>query len=189
MSGKAPKIFAYTTRRGVPIYCVGMVLIISLLAYLNVSNGTNKVLTWFLNVETAGMLIVYIFICISYLRYRAGLKAQGLNRDEFIPYKGWGLPFFTWWSLFWFSLMLLMDGYTVFLKGNWDIQSFVFSYFMIAFFIVLFVGHKIFYRKGFIKASEMDFVSDIAELAEEDEYWRTHGYKLTKFDKAFGKFL
>lgn len=189
LSGKAPKIFAYTTRRGVPIYCVGMVLIISLLAYLNVSNGTNKVLTWFLNVETAGMLIVYIFICISYLRYRAGLKAQGFNRDEFIPYKGWGLPFFTWWSLFWFSLMLLMDGYTVFLKGNWDIQSFVFSYFMIAFFIVLFVGHKIFYRKGFIRASEMDFVSDIAELAEEDEYWRTHGYKLTKFDKAFGKFL
>lgn len=189
LTGKAPKFFTYTTRRGVPIYCVVMVLLISLLAYLNVSNGANKVLTWFLNVETAGMLIVYIFICISYLRYRAGMTAQGINRDDFVPYKGWGLPYFTWWSLFWFCLMLLMDGYTVFLKGNWDIQSFVFSYFMIAFFLVLFAGHKLYHRTWFIKASEMDFVSDFAELAEEDEYWNTHGYTLTKFDKAFGVFL
>lgn len=189
IAGMAPKQFAYTTRRGVPIFSVVGVLVISLLAYLNVSNGANKVLTWFLNIETAGMLIVYIFICLSYLRFRAGLKAQGINRDEYVPYKAFGLPFLTWWSLFWFCLMLLMDGYTVFLKGQWDIQSFVFSYFMIAFFIVLFIGHKLYYRKPFVKASEMDFVSDIAELAEEDKYWEEHGFEQTKFDVYFSKFL
>ena len=49
LEGKAPKIFTRCTRNGVPVYCVGLVLLIALLAFLQVSNGSAVVLGWFVN--------------------------------------------------------------------------------------------------------------------------------------------
>lgn len=49
LEGKAPKLFTRCTRNGVPIYCVGIVLLISLLAFLQVSNSASVVLNWFVN--------------------------------------------------------------------------------------------------------------------------------------------
>ncbi|QLG71657.1 hypothetical protein HG535_0G05660 [Zygotorulaspora mrakii] len=184
LEGQAPKCFKKLTKRGVPIYCCIAVLVICGLAYLSVSNNTNVVLTWFLNVETAAMAIVYIFICVSYLQFRRGCIAQGVDLKTLPYYSRW-LPYLTWHSLFWLTLMLLVSGYTVFLKGGWDTQSFVFSYFMIPFFIVFFIAHKLYLRTSFIKPSQMDLVSGLKELAEEDEYWRENPPKSNWFDKAF----
>jgi amino acid transporter len=55
LEGKAPKIFARCTRNGVPIYCVALVLLISLLSFLQVSNSSAVVLGWFVN------LVSYLF--------------------------------------------------------------------------------------------------------------------------------
>ena len=49
LEGKAPKIFTRCTRNGVPIYCVALVLLISLLSFLQVSNSSAVVLSWFVN--------------------------------------------------------------------------------------------------------------------------------------------
>lgn len=49
LEGKAPKFMTKCTRNGVPIYCVLAVLLISLLAFLQVSNNAAVVLQWFVN--------------------------------------------------------------------------------------------------------------------------------------------
>lgn len=49
LEGKAPKILTKCTSRGVPIYCVGIVLVIALLSFLQVSNSAAVVLNWFVN--------------------------------------------------------------------------------------------------------------------------------------------
>ena len=49
LEGKAPRIFTRCTRQGVPIYCVGLVLVISLISFLQVSSGSAVVLNWFVN--------------------------------------------------------------------------------------------------------------------------------------------
>lgn len=49
LEGKAPKILTRCTRNGVPIYCVLVVLLISLLSFLQVSNGSAVVLKWLVN--------------------------------------------------------------------------------------------------------------------------------------------
>lgn len=49
LEGKAPRIFTRCTRQGVPIYCVLLVLLISLLSFLQVSSGSAVVLEWFVN--------------------------------------------------------------------------------------------------------------------------------------------
>lgn len=46
---KAPKFLTKCTRNGVPIYCVLTVLIISLLSFMQVSEGSAKVLNWFVS--------------------------------------------------------------------------------------------------------------------------------------------
>ena len=49
LEGKAPRIFTRCNRNGVPKYCVLLVLTISLLSFLQVSNSSAKVLNWFVN--------------------------------------------------------------------------------------------------------------------------------------------
>ena len=49
LEGKAPRVFTRCTRNGVPIYCVALVLAISLSSFLQVRNGSAKVLGWFVN--------------------------------------------------------------------------------------------------------------------------------------------
>lgn len=49
LEGKAPKFLTKCTKNGVPIYTVVAVLLISLLAFLQVSNNAAIVLQWFVN--------------------------------------------------------------------------------------------------------------------------------------------
>ena len=185
LDNQAPRIFKVTTKKGVPVYCCIAVLVICGLAYLSVSNSTNNVLTWFLNVETAAMAIVYIFICVSYLQFRKGCLAQNVDLKS-LPYYSSSLPYLAWHSLFWLVLMLLVNGYTVFLKGSWDTQSFVFSYFMIPFFLVFLFGHKLYKGTKSVRPLEMDLFTGIEELADEDRYWAENPPTLNWFDRAFG---
>lgn len=49
LEGKAPLFLTKCTKKGVPIYCVAVVLLIALLSFLQVSNGASVVLNWFVN--------------------------------------------------------------------------------------------------------------------------------------------
>lgn len=50
LEGRAPRILTRCMKNGVPIYCVIIVLLISLISFLQVSNGTATVLKWFISV-------------------------------------------------------------------------------------------------------------------------------------------
>ena len=49
LESKAPKIITRCTRNGVPLYCVLFLLALSLLSFLQVSDGAAVVLQWFVN--------------------------------------------------------------------------------------------------------------------------------------------
>ena len=49
LEGKAPKVLTRCNRNGVPIFCVLIVLLLSLLSFLQISSGTAVVLQWFVN--------------------------------------------------------------------------------------------------------------------------------------------
>lgn len=52
----------------------------------------------------------------------------------------------------------------MFLRGKWEADTFVTNYFPLMFFPVLFVGARLWWRQGFIKAEDMDFKSGLAEI-------------------------
>lgn len=56
LDGKAPRIFARCTKAGVPVYCVGAVLLIALISFLQVSNSASVVLDWIVSLVSFPIL-------------------------------------------------------------------------------------------------------------------------------------
>ncbi|KAK3900778.1 general amino acid permease AGP2 [Staphylotrichum tortipilum] len=170
LEGKAPAIFRRCTARGVPVYAVGVVLAIALLAFLQVSNDAAVVLQWFVNLVTASQLINFSAISLTYLRFHAALKAQGVERRT-LPYVGPLQPYAAWYALAGCFVMTFVGGYTVFLPGKWDVPTFLFSYAMIGICPVLYIGWKVIKRTKIYKPEEVDLGKNLDEI---EEYERTY---------------
>jgi amino acid transporter len=54
LEGRAPRVLTYTTQQSVPIYFFAIVMIFPILSFLQVSNSSSIVITWFANLVTAG---------------------------------------------------------------------------------------------------------------------------------------
>lgn len=127
LEGKAPKFLTRCTRNGVPIYCVLIVLVIALLSFLQLSENSAVVLQWFVNLVTASQLINFSVMCFTFIRFKKACEAQGLDRNT-LPYKGFWQPFAAYYGLTGTFIMTFVGGYPVFLKGYWDVPTFLFSY-------------------------------------------------------------
>ncbi|KAL4889713.1 general amino acid permease [Aspergillus ambiguus] len=167
---KAPRIFTKCTKAGVPIYCVGVVLMIAFLAFLQVSNGSSVVLTWFVNLVTASQLINFSVVTFTYTRFRKALIAQGVPRET-LPYRSRGQPYIAYLAMVSTTVMAFVGGYTVFLPGNWDIPTFFFSYTMIGVFPVIFISWKLWHKTKFYAPEEIDITTGLDEI---EEYHRNY---------------
>lgn len=123
-------------------------------------------------------------ICITYLRFYAGMKAQGRDRKT-MPFASATQPFAAWYGMIasfvicFVSLYSLhqcfnrpdldmqFSGWSVFLEGNWDQATFVTNYFPLMLFPVMYIGAKFVYRQPWVKPKDMDFVTNIAEIEAE----------------------
>lgn len=63
----------------------------------------------------------------TWIRFNAGLKAQGLDRKTFLPYTSRYQPFAAWYALIMSILVLGISGYTLFLPGNFAADQFIFA--------------------------------------------------------------
>lgn len=128
LEGKAPAFMRKCTKAGVPIYCVAAVLAIALLSFLQLSQSSAVVLSWFVSLVTASQLINFACVCITYLRWYSALQAQGFDRQR-LPYRGLFMPYTAYYALFGTVVMIFVGGYAVFLpiEGHWNIANFLFS--------------------------------------------------------------
>ncbi|KAF2804846.1 uncharacterized protein BDZ99DRAFT_425006 [Mytilinidion resinicola] len=165
LEGKAPRILTRCTRQGVPIYCVLVVLALALLSFLQLSENSAVVLSWFVNLVTASQLINFSVMCFTFIRFKKACDAQGLDRNT-LPYKGFGQPFTAWYGLTGCFVMTFVGGYPVFLKGQWDLPTFLFSYMMIFVFPVLYVGWKLIKKTKFKSPMEVYLYEDLEEIEE-----------------------
>ncbi|KAG8533353.1 uncharacterized protein KY384_002136, partial [Bacidia gigantensis] len=170
LEGKAPKIFTHCTKNGVPVYCVALTLAISLLSFLQVSNSSAVVLSWFVSLVTASQLINFSVISFTCIRFMKACQAQGLSRDS-LPYKGVLQPYVAYFALTATFIMTFVGGYPVFLPGKWKVPTFLFSYFSVALFPVLFIGWKLLKRTKWRASSDVDLRQDVLEI---EEYTRNY---------------
>ena len=142
-------------RNGVPIYCFCIVMLFPFLSFLQVSNSSSIVLTWLVNLITAGGLIDYIVMCTTYIFYHRACQAQNHDRRQ-NPYYGYFQPYCAWIGLVCEVLVVLFFGYSSF--RPWSVEKFFQYYTMVIVAPVLFVFWKLLQRTSFVKPLEADLV-------------------------------
>lgn len=165
ISGQAPRIFGRTTSRGVPYAAVLFTWLISCLAFLNVSNSGANVFNWFSNISTISGFIAWIVIFITYIRFRKAMIYN--NMLNVLPLKTRLQPYATWFALVVIVALTLTNGFQVFFPSEWSASSFVAAYITLPIFLVLYLGHKIWFRTRFARRiKDVDVMTGKKEMDE-----------------------
>ncbi|KAL6401072.1 AAT family amino acid transporter [Ilyonectria robusta] len=127
-NGQAPACMLKCSKHGVPYIAVLTTASMGLLTYLSVNKngGAAQAFQWFQNLVTISSLFTWASVCVAYLRFHTALKAKGIDRDTLVlksPFQ----PYITWVALVFFCIVILFNGFRVFLNGHWNISSKVFS--------------------------------------------------------------
>ncbi|KAF4584186.1 Amino acid/polyamine transporter I [Ophiocordyceps camponoti-floridani] len=155
LEGRAPRFLRKCWSNGVPIYCFCIVMCFPLLSFLQVGNGSALVLDWLVSLITAGGIIDYIVMSVTFLFYYRACKAQGVDRSK-LPYHGWGQPWCAIVALFFMTLVVIFYGYTAFTP--WSVDGFFRHYTMQLVAPILFFGWKLFKRTRLVRPHEADLV-------------------------------
>ncbi|KAJ5134736.1 hypothetical protein N7448_000244 [Penicillium atrosanguineum] len=154
-----PQFFGRCTKNGVPYVAVITAWLFGPLAYLSLgSGGAAQAFTWLLNLSTIAGLIAWACLCFCYIRFHAAMKAQGVSRDT-LPWKAPLQPYAAWFGFIGSSIITLVAGFPVFLKGNWNTSNFVASYVGIPIFIIPIIVWKLWHKTQFQRAATIDLWS------------------------------
>jgi amino acid transporter len=168
LEGHAPRFFSWCTKGGVPVWALAFSLCFCLLAFLQVSSSSAEALNYLVDLVTCCQLINYGFTAFTYRHFYSALKAQGVDRDT-LPYKGRFQPYTSYFAMAGTLFQLLAGGYSLFIKGGWDVKWFFLDYGMIGFFIVAFLSWKLLKKSKYVKPGTADL--SLGGLKEEiDNY-------------------
>ncbi|OAA64924.1 Amino acid/polyamine transporter I [Cordyceps fumosorosea ARSEF 2679] len=143
LSGNAPRIFARCTRHGIPHYATALSACFAALAYMNLGSTGSVVFNWLVNIVNTGAFQSWICCCFIYVRFYKATRLQNVTvANGQLPYRSRFQPYAAWISGVVFAVLLLLNGFKVFVKGYWDTPTFITSYIGIVIFAVLFLGHK-----------------------------------------------
>ncbi|KAJ9149358.1 Proline-specific permease [Pleurostoma richardsiae] len=168
---QAPKIFLTCSKRGVPWIATLTTACVGLLTYLSAgSGGAATAFEWFQNLVTIAGLFTWCSICVAYLRFYSALKAQGIDRDTLV-FKSPFQPYTAWFSLIYFAIIIVFNGFDVFVHGHWSVSNFIAAYIGIPIFFFLFGVWKVIKRTKWRSSLEADLMTGKAALDAEDAHW------------------
>lgn len=155
LEGRAPRVLRKCTKNGVPIFCFAVVICFPFLSFLQVSSNSAIVLTWLVNLITAGGVIDYIVMGVTYICFYRACKAQGIDRNSF-PYTGWFQPWSAYIGTAWMTIVVFCYGYSAF--KPWSVDSFFSYYTMVLLAPLTFTFWKVFKKTRFVRPREADLV-------------------------------
>ncbi|WVO16921.1 hypothetical protein L204_104607 [Cryptococcus depauperatus] len=183
LQNQVPRVFRKCTKQGLPIWCVVVTGLFGLLAYMNTGGKKAEVaFNWLYTLSAITCIITWWAILLSYLRFYYGLKKQGISRDDF-PYKAPFQPWLSWYGFIFFFVIILFNGFTVFLKGNWNTSTFVAAYITLPIFAVCWIGWKVVKGTKMIPLDQIDFDAGRRELDEMEELDRGRFKAESKYEK------
>jgi lysine-specific permease len=178
-NGDAPRFFARINRFGIPIYCVLASCFIGCLAFLTSLFSSGVVFNWLTNLTSVAGLITWIIICITHIRFRLGMKKQGIDLKQTLPYVAPLFPYGDIFVIIICTIVVFGQGYQTFeapIVGS----EVVAAYIGLIFAVVLYVAHKAIVRPAFVKSADMDFVSGV--LTPEEIAYMNGGDKEGRLD-------
>ncbi|KAI0345540.1 hypothetical protein BDW22DRAFT_884668 [Trametopsis cervina] len=174
-----------------PLYAVLASASVGFLSFLSAGgNGAEVVFSWLSSVTSIASLQSWIGMLYTYIRWHKGTvyherkhraSAQDGNAysqqvieniDRIKLHRHKGQPYLAWYAFTICMLILLTNGWSVFLHAGWRVaddptkeeddlstavSTFLSSYVPIPFFILLTLGYKIIYQTNMVQLEEMDF--------------------------------
>jgi AAT family amino acid transporter len=156
VNGHAPKFFAKLNRNQVPWVAVLLTSSISGLCFGASYIGAGQLWTWLQNIVGVSNQLSWIAIGFASLRFRSGIKAQGL--EHLLPFKNWTYPYGPVFSVVLNSVLVLVQGWSCF-SPKFQAVDFVSFYVEIPVMLVMFVAWKVIKRTKWVKLEEMDLVT------------------------------
>lgn len=165
LTGQAPRFFSKTTRLGVPWVAVLFTFAIGLLSYLNVSNSGATVFNWFVNISTISGYIAWIIVMVTYIRFRKAMIYH--NMLDQLPYRTPLQPYASYFMIGLVSILTITNGFKVFMIKPFNASNFVAAYITLPIVLVLYIGHKIWFRGPFVRPlHEIDVITGKKEMDE-----------------------
>ncbi|KAF4974860.1 hypothetical protein FZEAL_8289 [Fusarium zealandicum] len=155
LEGRAPRFLRKTNSQGVPIWCFCVTMFFPMLSFLQCGSGSSEVLGWLIALMTAGSLINYLIMGITFICYYRACQAQGIDRTK-QPYYGRFQPYGAYIALVIQFLIVMVYGYKSF--QPWNTELFFKNYTMQIVAPCLFVGWKLLKRTRWLKPHEVDLV-------------------------------
>lgn len=170
---KAPAIFRRCLSNGTPIFAVGLTALYGPLAYMGIGAvGAAQAFEYLYNLSAISIIIIWILILGTYLRFYYGLKVQNIDRRSF-PYRAPFQPYGSWIAFIFLILVLIFSDFTVFMNGQWDTASFVTNYLTVPLVIVIWAVFKFVKKTKTPSLRDLDFTTGLRKLDEEDEETQT----------------
>ncbi|KAJ5669032.1 Dicarboxylic amino acid permease [Penicillium macrosclerotiorum] len=192
--GKAPKIFARTDRRGVPVFALGISSLFALLAYMNVSSDSKTVFKYFVNLVSMFGLLTWISILVTHIHFVRARRAQNVPDSELAYVAPFGI-YGSYGALGFCVLIALTKNYDVFTHnakwGNFDYKNFITAYLGIPLYLILLFGYKFITKCEGVKPSTANLFEGKDEIdreeaaflarkaAEEEKHTQSHWFYRT----------
>ncbi|CAH0042244.1 unnamed protein product [Clonostachys rhizophaga] len=169
---QAPGFLLRCNKKGVPYFAVLATGGFGVLTYLSVqkNGGAAQAFQWFQNLVTISSLFTWASVCLAYIHFNKALKAQNVDRTSLV-FKTPGQPYLAIGALGFFCIVIIFNGFSVFIHGQWDVGAFIAAYINIPIFGILFIVWKLVKKTKFVAAQNADITTGKEEIDAEDELW------------------
>jgi lysine-specific permease len=153
--GMAPKIFAKTNKRGVPINALILTTIVASACFLTGIYAESTVYVWIVAASGLAGFIAWVGIAICHYRFRKAFIHQG-NDLNTLKYKAMWYPFGPILALLMCIIIILGQGYSCIKPDGVDWQGLIASYIGIPLFVGLYALYKIKHKTKVVPLDEVD---------------------------------
>ncbi|EPQ27624.1 uncharacterized protein PFL1_04762 [Pseudozyma flocculosa PF-1] len=170
-TGRAPRLFAYTTKSGkVPIFALVFTNLVALISLLSISGGAAKIFSYIISISGVSTFVIWAAICACHVRFRSAWVRQG-NKVEDLPFKAFLYPYGTWFALVLNIVLAFFQGYTTFLNPVKAVDIVV-AYIVLPVSVILYFGWKLWHKTKIPTLDEIDLDSGRRNLKHLDEIER-----------------
>ena len=166
--GMAPKIFAKTNSRGVPVNALIATTLIASACFLTGVFAESTVYVWLIAASGLAGFIAWLGIAVCHYRFRKAYVYQGKSIAK-LKFKSKFYPFGPIMALIMCIVIILGQGYSCIKPEGIDYQGLIASYIGIPLFVGLYVWYKIKYKTKVIPLEKVDLTFNDTSLPDEDE--------------------
>lgn len=162
VDGHAPAIFATTDRRGRPTAALILTIIFGGLSFLAAYEDYGQVFDWMYAFVSLSFLYLWASISWCVIRHRQALKREGISLKSLLYRSPFGIP----GAIFGFGSTVTIIAFQLWLAivplhQSPDPQAFFKQMLSLPVAIILFVGHKLWTRKGPVWSKDLDVTSEL----------------------------